>query len=179
MNTMEEIPITYNPEKTARIYGRYYRYGRNKVIKHEAIIVTGIIGVVVTAIGLVLDGNFPIYFGLIVVGLVLAWVIYSIVIFRVRINKLLKRYEKYYGHENYQFIFAFGDSGFTYKLEDAFVEYKWAHVNNYIIHEGEAYLYNKQGDIMEIISSDIMGPDKFERFINLLKSNHEQSKESL
>lgn len=165
---METTDITFEPEKTKERYKRYFQFERRSAFKKTPSLFIVGLSVSLIIIGVFTATDFLWILGTLSISLLGILLLYFLIRFKIAFRQYEKTFEKRASSYDQNFQFSFDYEMIIYQSENTNSEIKWALIKSYRINGKDLYLYLEHQELLDIISEEILGHEKFEKFKAIL-----------
>ncbi|MCB0737266.1 MAG: hypothetical protein KDC92_07115 [Bacteroidetes bacterium] len=169
---MPTIKTQFNPDVSVELYRGYYHFHRKQQLKKIPINLLIILAAALIATGTVLEIQFIALLGVIITVSLLSfmgWLYYSVGRATNSIKKFLDSEDLSPQHD---YSFGFDDNGLKYNYNGDKSTVGWNRFKYHQQNGNDLYLFNAKKKIVEIISTQIIGNEPFEEFVNLVKAKN-------
>lgn len=166
---MEVIDITYEEDRTQDVYSRYFKFERARELKKLPLLLIAVVCSSMFVLGLVLNINLLWIIGLIGAAITALYLLIFLIRFQLAINKYMQELEKKAQTMDKEFQFSFDSNGIKYTSENFNSEIKWPMIKSYVFNDNDIYLFLANKALLDIISEEILGKEKFEKLKGVLK----------
>lgn len=167
---MEIIEVASDIDRSRRLYKKYFAFERKRSFRKNNIMAITITALIIILAGFVFAVPFLSALGAVVLCLLCSFLIVSMIRYQISCNRFLRDLGKQLLQEEKSFTFQFDDERITYESLLRKSELKWQLISGYCLHEGDIYLYTRQGQLFDIVSESILGKENFNTFRSLAES---------
>jgi hypothetical protein len=167
---MTSIDITFNPERSKKLFKNYFAYERKREFKKVPIVLLYSVCFLLIGIDWFADLHllWKIGFGALI--LITSYILFYLLKFQLALNRINKEIELAAKSSPIQFQFSFDSEGVTYASEHEYSQMKWELIKTFAVNGEDIYLFTENHKLLEIISPSIIGQEHFDHFKELLSS---------
>ncbi len=166
---METIELTVDLALTRMLFERYFKFELRRELKKVPIYFLLGMSTVLILLGLFSQIELLWILGIIFALLVSLFLLFYLIRFKIASTKILKYVLKKASAGDKHFVFSFDSVSINYKSDNKQTDINWELIKKYFINEKDVYLYLENQELLDIISESIIGEEKFNKFIEILK----------
>ncbi len=165
---MTLVSVKYNKERAERIYGKYFKYERNKLFKEMPFFFMLLIALAFFLIGFIVQIGFLVYMSYATLIFMVVALIFYFLKFKKALNDFLKAIEQSAAETEGEFTFGFNDEILLYQSKKFKNEVKWETIVSFEENGTDLYLFSANHRLFDIISQEIIGEDAYHKLKGFL-----------
>lgn len=165
---MEVIDVIFEEDRSKEAFAKYFKYERQRGLKQVPILLIAIVCSSMIILGLLFKIDILWILGLVSAAVAAVYLLIYFLRFQIVINKYFNEFDKKAKTADKEFQFSFDSECIKYNSKNLNSEIKWPMIKSYFINGEDIYLYLANRELLDIISEEILGSEKFAKFKALL-----------
>lgn len=164
---MEFVEIVHNPETSKQVIQRFLSFERKRAFANSPLLLLSVVCLVGGIIGVAAELEFVAMLSMATLAILGGLFGLYLLRFAIQASRLKRNYSS---QDGYSFKWSFDQAGMHYDSEDTKITIKWVRIASFNDNGSDIYLFTNNGDLLDIISQDIIGSPYFTKFKNELVS---------
>lgn len=165
---MTTVKIKHNKERAERIYGKYFRYERNKLFKEMPFFFMLLIAAGFFAIGFFGQIGFLVYMGYATLIFMVVALVFYFFRFKKALRDFLKAIEDSAAESEGEFTFGFNEEIILYQSQKFKNEVKWETINSFEENGSDIYLFTEKHRLFDIVSQEVIGEENYNKLLGFI-----------
>lgn len=158
---MTSVQVKFDKARTERIFGKYFKYERNKLFKEMPFFFMLGIAVLFFAIGFFAQLGFLLYMGYATLIFMVVALVFYFFRFKKALNDFVKAIEQSAAETEGEFTFSFDEEKMIYQSKKFKNEVKWEAIVSFEENGTDIYLFTEKNRLFDIISQEIIGEENY------------------
>ncbi len=167
---LEEVRIIYDKERTRQIFEKYFKYEQQRELKKLPVWLGALVCCALIASGLALKIRILWIIGCVSIGISVLYLLVFLIRFQLVRDRSLKELDQRNKSMDMAYTFYFDSNTIKYVSENHNSETKWTAIRSYSINGDDVYLYLANNELFDIISKQLLGPEKYDKFVQIIRS---------